>query len=196
MNIIVLDPPAALPVSLEEIYTFLRLDPAGSPPEHPDDAMLLEMIQSATEKVEAATNRALVQRTIRLVLSEFDSKGIELKRQPFREMVAVSYLNAAAETVELDASAYYVSAYSVAPRVYPSASWPTPHAREDAVMVDYVVGYEPVDSSDLTGNIPASLKAAVKFEVQLQYDELSPEKRKQIEDTIARLIGQYRVYSF
>lgn len=206
MNIILVEPPAVTPVSLEEIRQFLRLDAVGSPPEHPDDAMLLEMLQAATEKVQAATNRALVQQTIRLVLPSFDAgvdqrgrtiSGIELKRPPFVEMVSVSYLDAAGAEQTLDASAYTVAQNSVVPRLYPVGSFPSVATnRPDAVAIEYVVGHQPVDSSDLTGNIPAGLKAAVKFEVQMMYDELTPEKRKQLEDAVARQVGHHRVYSF
>lgn len=206
MNIILVEPPDVTPVSLEDIYLFLRLEPEGSPPEHPDDSMLETMIQAATEKVQAATNRALVQQTIRLVLPSFATEkdqygktvaGIELKRPPFREMVSVKYLDAAGDEQTMAEDAYYVSDQALVPKLYAVGGWPaTLSGRNDAVRIEYVVGYEPVDSSDLTGNIPAGLLAAVKFEVQLQYDELTPEKRKQLEDSVARLIGHHRIHSF
>lgn len=201
MNIVLVEAPEVTPVSLEEIYSFLRLDPDGSPPSHPDDAMLTDMLKSATEKVEALTRRALVQQTIRMVLPSFGPvdahSGIELFRPPFIEFVSVSYLDSAGDEQTLDPDSYTVSADAIVPKLYPTSAWPSSLSnRDDAVRIEYVVGYAPVDSSDLTGNIPASLKAAVKFEVQLQYDELTPEKRAQIEATVLRLVGQYRVYSF
>lgn len=196
MNIILVEAPAVTPVSLEEIYTFLRLDPEGSPPEHPDDAMLRDMIQAATEKVQAATNRALVQQTIRLVLPAFTSGGIELKRPPFLEMVSVKYLDGVGAEQTLDPDSYTVADQAYVPKLYPVTPWPATLAREDAVRIEYIVGYEPVDTSDLTGNIPAGLKAAVKFEVQLQYDELTPEKRQQLEDSVARQVAHHRVHTF
>lgn len=196
MNIVIVEAPAVTPVSLEEIYAFLRLTPEGSPPEHPDDAELTDFLKAAAAKVEAATNRALVQQTIRLVLPAFTSGGIELKRPPFLEMVSVKYLDAAGDEQTVDPADYYVSGQAFVPKLYPLVGWPSAIARDDAVRIEYVVGYEPVDSSDLTGNIPSGLKSAVKFEVQLQYDDLTPEKRQRIEDTIARLLGNYRVHTF
>jgi hypothetical protein len=57
-------PPEVEPVSLDEIYSWLRLDPVGSPPVHPDDAMLSSLIKAGRQYVEKATRRALVAQTI------------------------------------------------------------------------------------------------------------------------------------
>ena len=57
--------PEAEPVSLDEIYSWLRLDPEGSPPTHPDDAMLRSLIRAGRQYVEKATRRALVAQTLK-----------------------------------------------------------------------------------------------------------------------------------
>jgi uncharacterized phiE125 gp8 family phage protein len=196
MNIIVIDPPDGYPVTLAELYSLLRLDPAGSPLEHPDDDMLTDMLGTATEKVEAATNRALLPQTIMLVLSEFDPDGVELKRPPLIDVVSVAYIATDGTEVTLDAEAYTVSDKALVPKLKPASAWPSTAVRDDAVRITYMVGHEPTVTSDPASGIPKSLKAAVKFEVQLQYDELSPEKRTQLEQTVARLIGHKRVVTF
>lgn len=219
MNLIVLTPPPVEPVTLEDIYTFLRLDPAGSPPTHPDDAMLETMITAAREKVEQTTRRALVRQQLRLVLPAFPrfrvrsgfagddpdfafwrDAGIELPKPPFAELVALRYYDDGNVLRTIDADDYFIAddGYVAKIEAGQQFQWPTTTTRPDAVQVDYVAGYAPDGSppSDYRANIPAALVTAVKFEVQLMYDELAPEKRRDIENTIARLVRSFVVPKF
>lgn len=206
MNLIVVTPPAVEPVTLEELYVFLRLDPDGSPVSHPDDEMLRSMLVAAREKVEAATRRALVQQRVRLVMDRFPSFRIgggdpdfdfyrdgyiELLRPPLVEVHSVSYYDEQNQLQTLDPSQYYVNDQELVPQlvVANNVVWPNYYPRSDAVRVEYTVGY-PADGSppsDFRANIPEGLRHAVKLEVQLQYDELSPEKRQDVIAAIARL---------
>lgn len=222
MNIIVTSAPAVEPVSLEEIYLFMRMDPEGSPPTHPDDPMLLTMITSAREKVEQSTRRALVQQSIRLVLPCFPARRIygpqgswgyddlytdvdspiELLRPPFQSIQSIRYYDHANVLQTLASDTYFVSEEAFVPAVRPANgnTWPITYRREDAVLVDYTVGYvpegSPPDAAGWRANVPGSLRDAVKFEVQLQYDELAPEKRKDIQETIARLERSFVIPKF
>lgn len=218
MNIIVTSAPAVEPVTLEEIYLFLRMDPDGSPPTHPDDAMLSTMITSAREKVEQTTRRALVQQSIRLVLPRFPSRRIggswdedlytdvdspiELLCPPYQSIQTVRYYDLDNVLQTMAADSYFVADQAFVAELRPAAGqcWPMAYRREDAVLIDYTVGYtpngSPPDSAGWCANVPASIKEAIKFEVQLQYDELAPEKRKDIEQTIARLLRSFIVPKF
>lgn len=218
MNLITLVPPPVEPVTLADIYTFLRLDPAGSPPQHPDDAMLASMITAAREKVEATTRRALVRQTLRLVLPSFPryrvrsgfygddpdmafwrDAPIELPKPPFAEVLAVRYYGEGNTPQTVDAGDYFVASEGFTARVEPGSGfqWPASFGRQDAVQIDYVAGHAPDGSPpDYAANIPESLVTAVKLEVQLMYDELAPEKRRDIENTIARLVRSYVVPKF
>lgn len=62
--------PEAEPVSLDDIYTFLRLTPSGSPPMHPDDTLLRSLIKGARQYVERSTRRALMPQTIKYAIIE------------------------------------------------------------------------------------------------------------------------------
>lgn len=218
MNIIIVEKPPVTPVSLEQLYTYLRLEPEGSPPSHPDDDDLTMMLEAATEKVEAMTNRALVLQTIRLVLPSFDpeaywleqreypnvvastSLGIELKRPPFRSMVSVKYLDLSRVEQTLDEDAYFVDEQALVPTLRPVSSWPSTYSCGDAVRIEYQVGYEPSDSPPTEDgyreNIPAALKAAIKYEVKMQYEELPPDKIERLEAAVARLTRQFTVHAF
>jgi uncharacterized phiE125 gp8 family phage protein len=205
MNLIVVTPPPVEPVTLEEVYAHLRLDAGGSPTGHPDDALLETLIQSAREECEAATRRAFVEQTLRLILPRFsdpDNDGttdaIELRRAPFSEIVAVRYYDAANELQTWDPANYIVANAAFVPVLRPVTSWPTHFTREDAVQIEYVVGYEPEGSppTDYRANIPARIKQAILIGVQLGYDEIAPEKRTQLEQAQSRLLAGLTVHSF
>jgi uncharacterized phiE125 gp8 family phage protein len=205
MNLITITAPPVEPVTLPEVYAHLRLDASGSPLTHPDDDLLATLIQAAREDCEAATRRAFVEQTVRLVLASFVNPygdgatvAIELRRPPFIEVVAVRYYDAANELQTLDPANYVVADAAVVPVLRPVSSWPTHYTREDAVQIEYTVGYAPEGSppTDYTANIPARIKQAVLIGVQLSYDELAPEKRTQLIEAQTRLLSSLTVHSF
>lgn len=219
MNIIVTSPPPCEPISLEELYTHLRLDPEGSPPEHPEDGMLSGFIATGREKIEQATRRALVEQRIRMVLPRFPTfsvrfgsvydedaverdASIELLRPPYQSIQSVRYYDTDNELQTLPTAQYFVADGALLPllTVAEGYNWPATYARADAVLIDYTVGYtpdgSPADDAGYRANIPQALKDAIKFEVQLLYDELSPEKRKAIEDASKRLIRSFVIGKF
>lgn len=219
MNIVIVTPPPVAPVTRTELYSWLRIDPLGSPPEHPDDSMLDSMVAASTAKIEQMTRRALVQQRLRLVLPRFPGyvvrstafpedddfstcrdSGIELLRPPFIELHSVSYYDEAGDLQTLAPEAYTLTPDTFCARVDTAAgySWPATYGRQDAVQIEYTAGYAPVGSppSDFVANVPDLLKSAVKYDVQLQYDELSPEKRQNIIDAITRCVRSYVVPKF
>lgn len=130
--------PAAEPVSLDDIYAWLRLDPEGSPPTHPDDAMLRSLIKAGRQYAEKATRRALVAQTILYTVIDqppypppvvpsrapFGAGAyglgwinlpascgwnrIELFRPPVIAVISVSSLDSAGNPVVVDPSTYRV----------------------------------------------------------------------------------------
>jgi hypothetical protein len=66
--------PAAPVITLEEARAHLRIDACGSPPEHPDDALIESMVAIATSELDGADGwlgRALVDQTWLLTLDRF-----------------------------------------------------------------------------------------------------------------------------
>ena len=210
--------PVEEPVTLSEMYDLLRLDAFGSPPSHPHDEMLRNMIRASREWVEGYTRRALVQQTLRLVLPSFPrfrvlvsdraweddayesrSAHIELLRPPFVSLQEISYFDKSNVLQFLASESYFVSDLAMVPtvRVSESAEWPETYRREDAVRITYVVGYPPAGSppDNFSANVPESIKQAIRFGVQLQYDDLSEETRTAMEAQRVALLGRYRVYT-
>ena len=221
MNIVVVTPPQFEPVTLADLYTWLRLDPAGSPPEHPDDALLTSLIQTARLQVEQETRRALVDQRLRLILPNFPrlrvlfSSGaiwgdgtddafeerpsfIEIPRPPLMTVHSVEYYDVANELQTLDPAAYFVSTETFCARINASEGydWPDTFRRGDAVQIEYSAGYPSAESPPEADGVPDGLRTAIKVGVQLAYDEISPEKRPQLEKMRQTILASFRVAKF
>lgn len=214
MNLIVVTPPPVEPVTLAEVYQFLRLDPDDdSPPAHPDDAMLRSQIAAARQDAENFTKRAFVEQTLRLYVSRFPCNDafvggqhwfslrggrgyIELLRPPLMAVQSVQYYDQDNVLQTVSPADYFVTDDFV-PRLMfiDTFAPPLTYIRADAVRVDYVAGYVSDDSpaDDPAENVPAQIKQAILLGVQLLYDQLSPEQRKAIENSRDMLLIGQRV---
>jgi len=218
-NLVTIEEAQNEPVTLEEIYTFLRLDPEGSPPSHPDDNMLRSFIKASREKVEQFTRRTLtVGATLKAVYSAFPAcrvyfggigidaddyehryDALELPRPPVNSVSSVRYYDEDNVLRTLPTSNWFLVSDSFTAKINLSEgyTWPTTFKRDDAVQVTFTSGYEPIGSpNSAQDSVPELIKTAIKLEVQLMYDEFSPEKRAAAEDAISRMLVSYRVYSF
>lgn len=199
MELISLTDPTVEPVSLEQVYAFLRLDPAGSPPTHPDDDMLKGFIASARERAEAFTNRSFAAREMLYTFSYQDAwsaaRGvpaptgqytINLPRPPVLQVMEVAYYDAAGVLVVADPSSYIVESGTVT-----VSGGFTGVGAGDAMRVRYAVGYD-----ESTGVVPKSVQSAILIGVQLLYDELSPDKFDRMEKRFERLLWPYVIRNF
>lgn len=214
MNITITTPPPFEPVTLAEVWKHLRLDPDGSPLEHPDDAMLERHITTARQHVESMTRRALVQQTVRLSMGAFPVscdyatvswrrrevvRKILLHRPPIIRVESVSYFDGDNALQTLDAADYYTTDEQVPELRFASAfSAPTIYDRPDAVRVTYVAGYAPEGSPPVTqdeyrASVPMPLRDAILAGVQLLYDDLAAADADKLERMREALVQPYRI---
>jgi len=196
VNVSDLTTPAAEPVTVEEVYSHLRLDPVEG--YHPHEDMLEGMITSAREDAERITGRCFVQRRVRQTLPDFYS-GLCLYRAPYAGGMEILYYDADNALQTLAEDQYLVIEDTFVPRVMLSAigSWPSTYYRPDAVRFEFDCGYPAADGSPTTGwasNVPASIKDAIKIKVQLLYDELAVDKREALERLYMSLLANHRIY--
>lgn len=212
MNLTVVVAPPYEPISLAEVWQFLRLDPqlVGSPGalEHQDDAMLRRMISSSRIQCEQITRRSFVQQTLRLssgfpmtldAIPVPDSDVVLLFCPPIIEVLSVGYRDSSNSLVTMSAGAFYVTDDQV-PQLRFTASAPTTFNRQDAFSVEYVAGYPPDGSppttqADFAANVPSHFKDAILLGVQLLYDELLPANRAAIENARMALLSADIVYT-
>lgn len=215
MNIVVVTPPPVEPVTIEEAFVHLRLDdPTES---NPDFAAVQAQIVSAREQCEQITRRAFVQQTLRLTHGSMPPgpewigwsryrMAVDLLRPPLISVTAVRYFDSANALQTIAPENYFVT-LDLVPRLrfISEFALPCTYERDDALQVEYVAGYAPVPADpaaeppteiDYRANVPASIKQAILLAVQLQYDELSPDKRKALEGARDALLSSYRIHTF
>ena len=155
--------PDAEPITIEECRAHLRLDAEGSPPEHPDDALVLAMLSAAREYAEVVTGRSLVARTVELALDEFPLCGIELPHYPVVSVDSVKYIDTDGVEQTLAEDGYTFDDYGYQQRVVQAfeASWPTTRCVPNAVKVRYVVGHSMPGDSPQVYPLPEPIRAAM-----------------------------------
>lgn len=205
LNIEVVVPPAAEPVSVGDAFLQLRLgDPKSEDLEaHPFYSQIVRNITTARQQVEQMTRRALVQQTLRISYPGFacGGRGLELRRPPLREVLAVQYRDSDNALQTIDADDWFVTD-DLVPRLRFVDGWSAPmlFARSDAVRIEYVAGYAP-DGSPPSGQeqwaagVPAALKDAVLIGVELLQGAMSPADRELLEQARENLVCSYRIHS-
>lgn len=164
MALVLVTPPIATPIDLDEAKAHLRVD-------HDDENDLIEaLVMAATGHIDGRDGwlgRCLMPQTWDLVLDRFPSAGnIRIPLAPLISVSSVTYLDADGETQEINISDYEVDTANVPGWVVPNANgWPTTMNTINAVRVRFragYLGYEEGDSEDATG-VPAPIKAALKL---------------------------------
>jgi hypothetical protein len=229
MNIEVITQPTAEPVTAAEAFFHLKLttSPSANVSAEPQLAEVQRCITSSRIQCEQITRRAFVQQTLRMTMGPMRSGqrrglqwymnggndvwgAIELLRPPLIEVVAVRYYDDANTLLTVDqdpeAGLYYVSA-GLVPKLCFTDSFTSPsvYLRDDAIQIEYVVGYpiiaadpeeDPPIVEDLIANVPASIKQAILLGVQLEFDKLTPAERTAIEKARDSLLSSFRVNTF
>jgi uncharacterized phiE125 gp8 family phage protein len=209
MNVTVIQPPPFQPITLQDVYSSLRLDTEGSPPTHPDDVMLLGLIEAARADIEKRVRRSLVRKTLRASYAGFpDTRlsgtnpaqaALTLHRPPLVSVDSVQYYDPENTLRTIDRADYYVTDEDP-PRLrfVSSFSAPTVYDRPDAVRVTYTVGYAttgspPTTQADYAANVPEPLKQACLLSVQALYDDLQPADWDRLQRAIEALVQPLRV---
>ena len=130
--------------------------------------------------------------------------SIELPMPPVFGIVSVEYYDSTNTLVAVDVADYFITD-SVVPRLgfVTGFSVPTTYARDDAVQVTYLAGYEPeYTGSPLTtnqalyaANVPERLKDAVLLTLQLFVDRFDPVERTAMLRARDWLLADFIIYS-
>jgi uncharacterized phiE125 gp8 family phage protein len=152
----VLTPPAALPLTLDEVKAHLHVD-------HTDDDAMIEIYNAAaTAHAEVFCGRALMPRTLELVLDKFKTQ-IEIPLPPLIKVNAVFYDDAAGDEQQLAENLDYVVDTVSQPGwiVAANSTWPTTLDAINAVRIRFDAGYLNDAMSPPTPNVPDDIKAAI-----------------------------------
>lgn len=148
--------PASPIITLEDARLQCRVDTWGSPPQNPEDALLLAYIQGATDELDGIDgwlNRALVTQTWQLTMAYFPRRPIKLPLPPLQSVVSVEYVASDDSVVTLDPSEYRVITDTDPGSIVSVTSWPAHKMQTDAVRISYVAGYgDPDDVPEIIRN--------------------------------------------
>lgn len=183
--------PTALPVSLEDVKTALRVDGNDS------DGDLTRLIQSAVDHYEGwsgVLGICLVSQTWRQDYGRFENK-MGLRLRPVQSVEAIRYRNAAGQIATV-ASADYALKQDDGGRYYVrfvNDFAPPSDLYEDApISIEYVVGWPLSEDATPKPTIPADLQTAIILRVQKHFDEAA-QANSDILDRVERdLISKYR----
>ena len=100
---------------------------------------------------------------------------IKIPLPPLQSIVSIDYDDPDGNGQSVDPADYYVDVASEAAWVVPIAgfNWPTTLDGVNAVRITFVAGYAPPTNSptDLTANVPASIKAGMLLMIGSWYDQ-------------------------
>lgn len=194
MGLSLVTAPTVEPLSLEEVKVHLRVD--GN--DH--DTYINTLIVAARKHVENLTRRRLVQQTWDYTLPRFPNGEIELPIMPVSSITSVTYINGSGvSTPFTDFTLINDGARAMVVRDY-NVSWPTTREHGNAVTVRFVAGYDPTADSpqDLTGNIPADIRAAMKLIIGDLFEnrESTTQLKMAKLDTVDLLLTSYILRDF
>ena len=129
------------PVSLATAQLHLKLDLVGSPPSHPDDALVLSMITAARQDAEKYTGLAVAYQTYQLALDAFPRHAIDLGIWPVSQVVSITYVDRAGVTQTLSAANYTLDTFARPSVIHPTVIWPDTKEMPNAVVVTFRAGF-------------------------------------------------------
>lgn len=158
MSYKVITPAAVEPITLAEARSHLRIDAFGSPPSHPDDDYIEELISSAREWTEDYLRRGLATKTIDIVFDSFDDIVIPL--QPVQSITSIKYQDVNDVQQTVPNTVYKLNTFNGDVVLKYNQSWPSAYPEEGVIIVRAVVGYTTGQSPD-TEPMPFPIKAAM-----------------------------------
>lgn len=181
MSLKLINPPAALAVSLDAARTSARVD--GE--EH--DAELRQVVEQYTREAEHETGRAFVEQTYRLTIDAFPA-AIRLDKPPILSVVHIKFYDQAGVQRTLDPRDYLVDAESEPGFVVPApgCAWPATQSRVNAVEVVYSCGYGADDAA-----VPANAKGYILGKVSEHFAPAGTPKS----EFLGKLLDDLKVYT-
>ncbi|TNE75548.1 MAG: hypothetical protein EP334_10040 [Gammaproteobacteria bacterium] len=195
MSLTLVTAPSQQPITTAEAKAHLNISHSL------DDALIAAYIAAATEYAEAYLGRDLIQRTWDYSADAFPSGGNAfcLPKNPVQSITSISYVDGNGDTQALATSVYSLDKGVAPAEVYLQygQSWPSVRGQRNAVTVRFVSGYAPSGSpQDLAGNVPDSIKSAIKLIVGDLY--LNRERKMDVQvyynDTADLLLHPHRLY--
>lgn len=198
MSLSIKTPAADYPVSLEQAKKQCEI---STDIDRHDDQLEL-FIRAATEYVEKVTGRDLVERTWYYRFDRFPSGNgdIVLPRSPVISVESITHTdpNNSPSTVAVASSVWGLDNGIVPSLVYLqyNQSWPSNVIVHNGITIEFKTGYVQDDNSDLAGNVPDDIKAAILLVVSdlFEHREASLEMQVYENPAVEMLLMNNRVF--
>lgn len=191
--------PVGVALSLEDARLHLRVDAWGSPPSHPEDALIESYVAAATAEIDGShgwLGRALLTQTWRLALPRFPlgRTSLRIPLPPLQSISSLQYRDTGGTLVTMVAGTDYTLNASATPTatIEPPRyqSWPATDCVEEAVLLTFVAGYGAAASS-----LPEPIRQWLRLRVGTYYayreaDAAGPPVPA---DSYASMLSNYRV---
>ncbi len=162
---------ATEPITLATARLHLRLDTIGSPPTHPDDALVTALISVARESVENFTELTVAVNDFQMKLDAFPTAEINLGTWPVNSITSVTYVDANGATQTINSADYVLDTFSKPAQIVPAfgKTWPMVRNQPNAVTVTFEAGYTG-DTSPVNNEMPKALKQAMLLTITDLYE--------------------------
>lgn len=164
---VLVTPPELLPVTLEEARKYARIDSTE------EDDVLETLIAAATTYCDGYSGilaRGLITQTWRQSVAGFPTTPdamIRLSLIPVQSIETITYWDGSAmQTMAASSYALHTDQTGAYVKLASGGSWPAAASRDDAVQIDYVVGY-----GDEPRSVPAAVRQAILLMVGAWYDD-------------------------
>jgi uncharacterized phiE125 gp8 family phage protein len=198
ISLAIVTEPTSEPLALTAARLHLRLDTSGSPPSHPEDALVTVLIEAARQVVERELNgRVLMPQTWKLSLDGFPDQGIQIPMAPVNAISSITYVDTNGVTQTWGADQYRVDLDSIPARITPEYGipWPVTRGVMKTVVVTFTAGYDPAGSP--ASPVPELILAALKLILGDLYENREETavgvQVMQIPRAAADLLARYRL---
>lgn len=159
------------PVSLATARLHLRLDTMGSPPTHPDDALVTALITVAREAVENFTELTVAVNTFQLKLDYFADLAIDLGTYPVNSITSITYVDTNGATQTIPSGDYVLDNFSKPAQIVLAydKQWPAVRNQPNAVTVTFQAGFTG-NTSPVVNKMPKALEQAMLLTITDLYE--------------------------
>jgi len=159
--------PTALPVTLTEIKSHLRVDHSD------EDAMIMLYARAATQTLDGYTGtlgRAIVTQTWRQDFNDWPDYRLRLPLAPVSAISSITYYDTNNASQTLSSANYTLLEDDLGPAAVwaSTATLPSVYDRADAIRVTFVAGYGAASA------VPQDIKAAICLMIANLYEHREP----------------------
>jgi uncharacterized phiE125 gp8 family phage protein len=185
------------PVSLATARLHLRLDTLGSPPTHPDDALVTALITVAREAVENFTELTVAVNTFQVKLDYFENLAIDLGTYPVNSITSITYVDTNGATQTIPSGDYVLDTFSKPAQIVLAydKQWPPVRNQPNAVTVTFQAGFTG-NTSPVTNVMPKALIQAMLLTITDLYENrgaIGSKQNYEIPVMAQYLMAPYRI---